>query len=347
MAEFKTLVARLDEAEQFLERASAPAPAASPYAPLDALDAAVSALEELTPRVGVFEKRALEKDPDKKVYGPKMAERVLAVAGRLADAAEAADELSDSLAPLRRQRSGERRAEQQREEEEAQAAAQAAARAQAAAEDARSRAAADAAAEAAAAEAEERRRVAERLERIAAGEAGADPRRGAAAAPRLGLSLTDALAALAAACEPAELASAVQALHLLCSNALAYPEDARFRGVRLLNETFQQAVARHAGGVEVLLALGFIEREEAEEDGERLPQIVYRLEEPPLEEPERWAEWYAGVRSQRDELTAYLAAAAIPPLPPATRSLGWDEAKPASLASHQVAVLHGQAGGGR
>ena len=126
MAEFKTLVARLDEAEQFLERASAPAPAASPYAPLDALDAAVSALEELTPRVGVFEKRALEKDPDKKVYGPKMAERVLAVAGRLADAAEAADELSDSLAPLRRQRSGERRAEQQREEEEAQAAAQAA-----------------------------------------------------------------------------------------------------------------------------------------------------------------------------------------------------------------------------
>ena len=37
----------------------------------------------------------------------------------------------------------------------------------------------------------------------------------------------------------------------MCSNALAHPEEPRFRTIRILNPHFQQTVARHAGGIEV------------------------------------------------------------------------------------------------
>ena len=47
---------------------------------------------------------------------------------------------------------------------------------------------------------------------------------------------------------------------------VAHPEDQRFRTIRLLNAHFQATVARHRGGLEVLRALGFVERRSVEDD---------------------------------------------------------------------------------
>ena len=89
--------------------------------PLLALDAARAILQEIAPRAEVFEKRARETDPDRKIYGPGMVQKVLAFCERLADAAQSADELEESLAPLRESvaaRAAEQSASHRREAEE-------------------------------------------------------------------------------------------------------------------------------------------------------------------------------------------------------------------------------------
>ena len=108
-------------------------------------------------------------------------------------------------------------------------------------------------------------------------------------------------------------------------------------------------MARHAGGVESLLAIGFVERETLEGDDSSLH---YVLEEPVIgstvEEVERWASWFDGLKARRDELGRVMAAAGMPALPTATHSLGWDEkptlAPPARMMEGQV--MHGQLGCG-
>ena len=81
------------------------------------------------------------------------------------------------------------------------------------------------------------------------------------------LGLEEALALLRRECaDEAALADALQALLLLCANVVAHPEDQRFRTIRLLNAHFQATVARHRGGLEVLRALGFVERRSVEDD---------------------------------------------------------------------------------
>ena len=53
----------------------------------------------------------------------------------------------------------------------------------------------------------------------------------------------------------------------LCANVVAHPEESSFRSIRLLNGHFQQSVARHSGGVEVLMAIGFVEKDGVDEEG--------------------------------------------------------------------------------
>jgi len=255
MAEFKILLEHISEIEGLLDQASAPPSTADPFSPLAPLDAAHRALSEAQGRVEVFEHRAREKDPDRKVYGPKMAERVLEMASRFAAAVEHADELDERLAPLKQQQADALDVERSRREEAAEAAATAAREAAAAAAAARELAGREAAAGQAAAEREERERVAERQRLIAEGAAGIDPRRGAAPAPKAGLSLLEAETMLRANCTAAEHRAALQALHLIGSNAVAHPEEQHFRSVRLLNETFQDTIARHPGGVEVRICM--------------------------------------------------------------------------------------------
>jgi len=54
-------------------------------------------------------------------------------------------------------------------------------------------------------------------------------------------------------------------------------------------------VARHRGGLEVLIALGFIERRSVEDD-----ELCLVLEEPPLElDLDAWSAWFE-TRKDRD-----------------------------------------------
>ena len=79
-----------------------------------------------------------------------------------------------------------------------------------------------------------------------------------------GLSLAAALELLQAHCTASQLTDVLQALQQLCVNVVAHPEEASFRTVRLLNAHFQEHVACRPGGVEALLALGFVESESIE-----------------------------------------------------------------------------------
>jgi len=347
MAEFKVLVASVGEIEGLLEQASAAPPMADPYAPLKPLDEARRALDEAGDRVVVFEKRAKEKDPDKQVYGPKMAQRVLEMVSRFVAAVEHAGELDEVLAPLRKQQTDALDVERRKREEAAEAEAVIAKEAAAAVAAARELVEREAAAGQEAGEREERERVAQRLRLIAEGAAGVDPRRGLAPAPQTGLSLLEAEVMLRANCTDLEHRTALQALHLLASNAVAHPEEPHFRSVRLLNETFQRSIARHPGGVEVLLGLGFVEREALEGDSSYLH---YVLEEPPIEDVDAWARWFDRTKAMRDELANIMTAERIRILPTATKGTSWEQlandAKQPPPGRHDVEVLHGQVGGG-
>jgi len=65
---------------------------------------ACAALEQLEPRAQVFERRALERDPEKRIYGPKMSRRVLDFCDALQSAARHCAELREALSPARRRR---------------------------------------------------------------------------------------------------------------------------------------------------------------------------------------------------------------------------------------------------
>jgi hypothetical protein len=160
------------------------------------------------------------------------------------------------------------------------------------------------------------------------------------------LSLTQSLELLEGSCECAEFASALQALHLLCANIVARPEEALFRKVRLLNASFQQTVARYPGGVEALLALGFEESETLEGDEEA---VCYVLEEPNLEEDiERCGRWYDGIKAHQAELLGRMEAHGVRALPVAAKGTGWAEGMtaPAPARPADNLTLHGQRGGG-
>ena len=158
------------------------------------------------------------------------------------------------------------------------------------------------------------------------------------------MSLQDALAMLQAGPSARDARDAVQAVHLLCANVVAHPDEPRFRRIRLVNPHFQATLARHAGGLEALLALGFIEREDVEPDD---PSVYLILDEPELEaDLDGWSRWYDALKTARDDVLAFMADAGIPPLPVAVKGgddvASWAERGPRD----ECEVLHGQAGGG-
>jgi len=160
-----------------------------------------------------------------------------------------------------------------------------------------------------------------------------------------GLDLGGSLELLQKCCTAAELADALQALHLLTSNIIARPEEAMFRKVRLLNASFQQTVARHQGGVEALVAMGFEEVESLEEE----EAIFYVLEEPSLEaDVDRWARWFEGLKAHQAQCEALMEACGVRALPLAAKGTGWSESSPAPAPARPAdnLTLHGQHGGG-
>ena len=358
--EFDVLHDRLAEAQTLLDEAGSGV-AVHHGADLDAEARAVAAhgsaaaiLKDIGVRAEVFEKRARETDPDRKVYGPKMIQRVLDFCANLQAAVENADELDEALEASR-----------------ARIAA-----AEVAAADAAKAAAALAAEQEAAAAAE--KAAAEELAAAAAREAAEEEARLRAAAiaaplggvavlldddgdatmmdemgrrPLVeGLDLCGALDLLAQSCadDAKALAGALQALQGLCVNVIARPEEASFRTIRLLNGPFQQTIARHAGGVEALLTLGFAERESLDDE----EAIFYVMEEPSLEDDyERWALWYDGLKAARDELLRRMEGLGVRAVAPASKGTGWSEAtageEPARHAQPMGGLtLHGQRGGG-
>ena len=305
-------------------------------------------LDEVAERAAIFERRAKEPDPDKRIYGPKMAQKVLDFCEALRAAVEYAEELAPALVPLRERLAAAEAA--------SAAAAQAAAAAAALAER-------DAAAAAALVQAERDEEARVAAEQAAADRAAAIARPlggGAPAAASVsemdwlgrrsledGLTLGQSLALLQRSCEgsASDLANALQALMLLCTNIVAHPDDPLFRKVRLLNASFQQSVARHPGGVEALLALGFEEVEGLEEE----EALFYVLEEPNLEaDIERWSNWYDGVKAHQAELQALMDELGVRVLPPAAKGTGWSENAPAPAPARPAdnLTLHGQRGGG-
>ena len=112
--------------------------------------------------------------------------------------------------------------------------------------------------------------------------------------------------------EPNAFGEALQGVHSLCANVVAHPEESSFRSIRLLNGHFQQSVARHSGGVEVLMAIGFVEKDGVDEEGD----LFYVLEEPNLEDDyERWADWYEGIKRDRDVIGEVMQAKGVRQLP--------------------------------
>ena len=158
-----------------------------------------------------------------------------------------------------------------------------------------------------------------------------------------GLSLGGCIELLEASCSAAELADALQTLHVLCANVVSRPEDPRFRNLRLLNASLQSSVARHAGGVEALLAVGFAERESLDDE----EGVFYVLEEPSVDDDfEAWSGWYESVKGCRDLLLTTMEARGVRPLPALAKGSGWMEKPPPPPAVPEVLTLHGQRGGG-
>ena len=185
----------------------------------------------------------------------------------------------------------------------------------------------------------------ERQKRGAAPTSSADGAAAASDVPMIAaMALGDALTLLQEGCGDAELADALQAVELLCANVVAHPDDAKFRTIRMLNPHFQQTVARHKGGLELLGALGFVVQQALEEDA---LQLV--LEEPSLEaDIERWSAWYDGLKAARAQLRDALEARGLRPLPAAVKGGGWDTGGDGGGDDLEgYAVLHGQSGGGR
>jgi hypothetical protein len=67
--------------------------------------AACASLNQLESRAQIFERRAMERDPDKRIYGPKMSRRVLDFCDWLQRVAGHCAELGETLAPARQRQS--------------------------------------------------------------------------------------------------------------------------------------------------------------------------------------------------------------------------------------------------
>jgi len=65
---------------------------------------ACTALKQLEPRARIFERRALERHPERRIYGPKMSRRVLDYCDALQTAVRHCAELGNALSPARRRR---------------------------------------------------------------------------------------------------------------------------------------------------------------------------------------------------------------------------------------------------
>ena len=307
MAEFRELVAQVDELELKLELASAHH--GQQYTALEALQAAQEILEQVSLRTGVFEKRASEKDPDKKIYGPKMVGRVMELVGRVNAAAEGANELNVLLAPQRKRQLAEEEQHRQQcerdfleEHEQHRLDSQ---QGRLAEHEAR---------------VENERALQQKREETRAeiAVAMANARRGEAAVAVTHMTLDKAILLLEENCGPQALGEALQALLLICSNVVAHPDESQFRSIRLTNPHFQLTVARHCGGLEALHALGFAEVESLDEGGNMLV-----LEEPSLEKDmEAWAAWFERLKTQRSKLQAHMQSCNVAPLPTAVKSVG-------------------------
>ena len=327
--EFPRLQEALAELQAHLDTASANL-AATPEADavaLSAHDQAAALLANILPRAEIFEKRAKEPDPDKRIYGPKMVQKIKDFCASLAGAVEHEEEVRDVLAGARA-----------RQAAATDAAAAAAAAAEAAAAAASADAAAAAEAQAAAAEAAAQQAAVEESQRRA--EAIAAPLFGTARTLEeyeaeadamgrrpltLGLDFNGAMELLVGSCSDrhSDLAEALQALQALCTNIIARPEDPTFRTVRLLNDAFQRSVARHRGGVEALLGLGFEQRDTLEGEYEA---VFLVLDEPSLEDDyEGWAAWYDGLKARNARLLELMAERGVRPVPAASKGVGWSE----------------------
>ena len=339
--ELPKLNARLDEVDSLLELAGEPSPGDEA---LEALEQARGELAAMELRRVIFVARAKEKDHGQNDLRPENGaararirrapaggERARRGAGARAAAGAPAGGGDGGGGGGEAERAAAEAAERAREEREAAAARQ---RAEAAAREA---------------EAEAQRRVEreahERQKRGAAPTSSADGAAAASDVPMIAaMALGDALALLQEGCGDAELADALQAVELLCANVVAHPDDAKFRTIRMLNPHFQQTVARHKGGLELLGALGFVVQQALEEDA---LQLV--LEEPSLEaDIERWSAWYDGLKAARAQLRDALEARGLPPAAGRRQGGGWDTGGDGGGDDLEgYAVLHGQSGGGR
>lgn len=359
MSEFTKLSARLaplGEAVEALEAGvlEAEAEAAATGAWLSRATEAEREMHHLAERFAVFRARALEKDPDKKVYGESMCERVLSACRQADNLVERWSSVARALPRLRGALA-----------EQGVAAAAAAAQAE------RLRAAAEEAAVAsrAAAAVEEATRKRDE-DALRAREAAASAKAAAArvlssAAPvRAPIAPTEADGAIAAAQSAfdgaeVELEQAlgcvraastidaygdvVQVCCLLLSNIQAFPEERGFKSVRLRNQLVHRHFAARRGAFELLRALGFTLRD-AETDE---PALLF--EEPNVElHFEAWASWFERLKASIARLQAELRALRLPALPTAVKGgqNGLDAPPSGRRQGPQVATLSGSSGGG-
>ena len=93
-----------------------------------------------------------------------------------------------------------------------------------------------------------------------------------------------------------------------------------------------------------MMARGVVEKDGVDEEGD----LFYVLEEPNLEDDyERGADWYEGIKRDRDVIGEVMQAKGVRQLPAVTKGTGWSEmTEPRRPAQPDVMTLHGQKGGG-
>mmetsp|Transcript_726 Transcript_726/g.2019 ORF Transcript_726/g.2019 Transcript_726/m.2019 type:complete len:304 (-) Transcript_726:378-1289(-) len=301
--------------------------------------------------MGTLRARALEQDPDKVIYGPNMKQRIIAACGELEELAERWEALAPARAAIIAHVQGEQSAAERAAVVQAEARKEAAREAEAEAQ----RAAAERA------DAERRAQEARAAEHAAAArgtaarivnEAGRDvapvahgPVDAAVVAvqavyaePRI--TVHQALERLRGAATAADYTDTVQVALLLISNVHAFPEEKGFREVRVRNVLVQEHVARRAGGLQLLRALGF-ELSALDED-----EPLLTTEEPNVElDFDKWAAWYDALKANIEALGEELKERRVAPLPTAVKGgiygANGDSRRP---AAPQVLTLHGSSG---
>lgn len=304
-------------------------------------------------RCSVFHARALETDPDKKVYGTSMCERVLQAcrqANHLVERWVGIEAARDRLRAAQAEQSAAAAAAAAADEQmrTAQEEAAAATRAAAAAEEAARRQREDeaqahehvAAAKAAAA------RVLASAAPVFAPVAPSDADVAVTAARRAydgpGLGVAQALERVRVEATTDAYGDVVQVACLLLSNVHKFPEERGFSTLRLRNQLIHRHVAARHGGFELLRALGFALRDADSEE----PLLL--LEEPDVQQQyEEWAAWYERLKANIAMLEAELRALRIAVLPTAVKGGQYGVDLPSSGRRNgpQVATLHGSSGG--